>query len=316
MTGYIARRAAWAIVVVAAVWLLTFVLLYLIPSDPARVVAGRRASAEDVERIRQALGLDRSLIDQMAVYLERLVRGDLGHSFAFRQPVLELLLTRLPATLELAVAGLAAQLLIGLPLGVAAATRRAGLGERLSLVVSSLAAATPAFWIGPLLILGLASLPLRDAGIDLLPIGGYEPLSLRHLFLPALTLGIAGAAYYARLLRASLLEELGQDYRVTARAKGLSEGQVLGRHVMRNALNPVVTQAGIDMGLLLGGVVVVENVFGWPGIGRVAVDAVGKGDVPVIMGTVIVGTLFVVAANLAADIVNARLDPRLRTGGG
>jgi peptide/nickel transport system permease protein len=314
MLPYLAGRLSWALGVLILVWLTTFALAYVLPADPARVVAGVRASESDVEQIRRSLGLDRPLLDQMARYADRMLSGDLGYSFSNRRPVLDLILQRLPATVQLALAGLLAQLALGLPLGVLAATRRGRHSDRIVLIFSSLAAAVPAFWLGYLLLLGLAFLPLIHFGFGLFPLAGYDSGDYRYLLLPAITLGIVGSPYYARLMRASLLEELGQQYLTTARAKGLRERRVLWRHAVRNALNPIVAQLGLDMGLLLGGVVVVEQVFHWPGIGRLAVEAVRHGDVPVIMGTVVFATLFIVVANIAADLANARLDPRIRAG--
>jgi peptide/nickel transport system permease protein len=314
MLPYLVGRLSWALGVLILVWLTTFALAYVLPADPARVVAGVRASQADVEQIRRSLGLDRPLLDQMALYTDRMLSGDLGYSFSNRRPVLDVILQRLPATVQLALAGLLAQLALGLPLGVLAATRRGGHSDRIVLVFSSLAAAVPAFWLGYLLLLGFAFLPLIHFGFSLFPLAGYDSGDYRYLLLPAITLGIVGSPYYARLMRASLLEELGQQYLTTARAKGLRERRVLWRHAVRNALNPIVAQLGLDMGLLLGGVVVVEQVFHWPGIGRLAVEAVRHGDVPVIMGTVVFATLFIVVANIAADVANARLDPRIRAG--
>jgi peptide/nickel transport system permease protein len=203
-------------------------------------------------------------------------------------------------------------MVIGLPLGVISATRRGRWADRAATVFSSMSAAMPAFWLGYLLLLLLAFLPALHLGIGVLPIGGYQFLSPAHLFLPALTLGIVSAPYFTRLLRASLLEELGQQYVLVARGKGMSERRVVWSHAMRNALNPVVTEVGLQMGLLLGGVIVVERVFSWPGLGKLAVDSVANGDVPVIMGTVLLATVVIVLANLLADVVNALFDPRIR----
>jgi peptide/nickel transport system permease protein len=314
MAAFLSRRLLWAAAVLAVVWLLTFMLAYVVPGDPARVVAGIRASQADVERIRHALGLDRSLLEQLVLYLERLAGGDFGYSFSQRRPVLELIVQKLPATVQLAAAGLLAQLAIGLPLGIVAALRRRRPLDHVVLAFSSLAAAMPTFWLGYLLLLGLALVPAAHLGFRLFPLGGYGAGDIGHLFLPALTLGIVGSAHYIRLIRTGLLDELSQQYLTVARAKGLTERRAVLRHAVPNALNPVITQVGLDAGLLLSGVVIVERVFAWPGIGKLAVDAVLHGDVPVIMATVLLGTFVVVLANLMADVAQSVLDPRLRMG--
>jgi peptide/nickel transport system permease protein len=297
--------------VLALVWLVTFIITYMLPADPARAFAGIRASQADVARIRQAFGLDQPLVEQMALYAQRLASGDLGFSFTNRRQVLELLSERLPATIHLAFAGLVAQLAIGLPIGVLAAVRRGRPVDRAAAVFSSVTAAMPGFWLGYLLLLWLAFLPTVELGLAIFPLSGSAG-DLRSLFLPALTLGLIGSAYYVRLMRASLIDELRQGYLLTARAKGLSERRVVLRHALRNALSPVVAQLGLDMGILLGGVVVVERVFSWPGIGDLAVEAAMRGDLPVIMGAVLAGAVFIVLANLAADVANALIDPRIR----
>jgi peptide/nickel transport system permease protein len=184
--------------------------------------------------------------------------------------------------------------------------------DRGATIVSIVLVSAPSFWIGLLLIHYLGFLPHQLAGIDVFPIGGYKPLDLRYLILPALTLGFAGAAYYTRLTRVTMIDELHADYVRTARAKGLGEREVTRRHAFRNAVGPILTQIGLDLGFFLGGVVVVEQIFGWPGIGKLAVDAIRTADVPLIMGTVLFATLFIVLANLLVDVLAAMLDPRIR----
>jgi len=310
--GYIARRLVWGVGVLIAVGIVTFILIYILPADPARVIAGPRASADAVARISHQLGLDQPLPVQLATYLGRALTGDLGHSFSQNQDVLPLILSRFPATLELALAGLFVELGIGIPLGLLAATHRDSVYDRGATILSIVLVSAPSFWIGLLLIHYLGFLPHQLAGIDVFPIGGYKPLDLRYLILPALTLGFAGAAYYTRLTRVTMIDELHADYVRTARAKGLIERTVTRRHAFRNAVGPILTQIGLDLGFFLGGVVVVEQIFGWPGVGKLAVDAIRTADVPLIMGTVLFATLCIVLANLFVDVLAAMLDPRIR----
>jgi len=311
MVAYLIRRVLWGLSVLVAVGVLTFLLTYVVPADPARSIAGRNASAADVDRIRHALGLDGSVLEQLAAYFGRVLHGDFGHSFKRDADVLGLIVDHFPATLQLAVAGLAVSMLVGIPLGVRAAAHPGGLGDRLSTVLMSLLVAAPAFWLGYVVLYLFAFLPATRLGIDLFPIGQYKPLDLRYLALPALTLGLGGAGYYARITRTAMLDELGLDYVTTARAKGAREARVLVRHALRTALTPILSQAGLDIGFFLGGVVVIENVFSWPGIGRLAVDAIPSEDLPLLMGTVLFATLVIVASNLAVDVIQARLDPRI-----
>jgi len=310
--GYIARRLVWGVGVLIAVGIVTFILIYILPADPARVIAGPRASADAVARISHQLGLDQPLPVQLATYLGHALSGDLGHSFSQNQDVLPLILSRFPATLQLALAGLFVELGIGIPLGLLAATHRDSAYDRGATILSIVLVSAPSFWIGLLLIHYLGFLPHQLAGIDVFPIGGYKPLDLRYLILPALTLGFAGAAYYTRLTRVTMIDQLHADYVRTARAKGLVERKVTRRHAFRNAVGPILTQIGLDLGFFLGGVVVVEQIFGWPGVGKLAVDAIRTADVPLIMGTVLFATLCIVLANLFVDVLAAMLDPRIR----
>jgi peptide/nickel transport system permease protein len=309
---YILRRLGWSLVVLFAIAVLTFFVTYILPADPARMIAGIRATPEDVERIRHSLGLDQPFPVQLGSYLSRLVQGDFGHSYIQNRDVLSLVLERFPATLQLAVAGLFIALAIGLPLGVFAATHKGSSSDRLSTVFATILVSAPSFLVGYLLLNFLAFQPEMLAHIAIFPIGGYKPLDLRYLFLPALTLGFGAAAYYTRLTRTAMIDELSRDYVQTARAKGLGERVVLWRHTFRNAFGPVLSQVGLDFGFFLGGVVVVERIFSWPGIGKLAVDSIVTADVPLILGTVLFGTLCVVMANLAVDIVQVLIDPRIR----
>jgi peptide/nickel transport system permease protein len=312
MGTYIARRLGWAVVVLFAIAMATFVVTYILPADPARMIAGVRATPDDVARIRHALGLDEPFLVQLGRYLGRLVQGDFGHSYIQNRAVLSLVLERFPATIQLAVAGMAVALLIGLPLGVHAATHRGTWSDRAATLFTTVLVAAPSFLVGYLLLNFLAFQPQVLAHVEIFPIGGYRPFDLRYLFLPALTLGMAAAAYYTRLTRTAMIDQLSRDYLQTARAKGMSDRTIRWRHAFRNALGPVLSQIGLDLGFFLGGVVVVERVFSWPGIGKHAVDSIVTADVPLILGTVLFGTLCVVLANLAVDAIQVLIDPRIR----
>ena len=312
MIRFLGTRLVWGLVVLFTVAVITFVLTYIVPADPARAIVGIRGSADDVARTRAALGLDQPFIVQLVGYLARTSQGDLGHSYHHRVDVLPLILSRVPATAQLAVAGISLSLLIGVPLGVIAARRRGTGWDRAATILSGVLVSVPAFWLGYLLIDLLAFRPLMAFDRAIFPIGGYEPWDLRYLALPALTIGATGAAYYTRLTRSAMLDELHQDYVRTARAKGLHDRRVTWRHAFRNSLPPLLTQLGLDLGFFLGGVVVVEQVFSWPGVGRLAVDSITNTDVPLIMGTVLFGTFCIVMANLLVDVVIALMDPRIR----
>jgi peptide/nickel transport system permease protein len=309
---YILRRLGWAVVVLLAIAVLTFFVTYILPADPARMIAGIRATPEDVDRIRHALGLDQPFLVQLGSYLGRLVQGDFGHSYIQNRDVLSLVLERFPATLQLALAGLFVALAIGLPLGVYAATHRGTSSDRASTLITTILVSAPSFLVGYLLLNFLAFQPQILAHIDIFPIGGYKPFDIRYLALPALTLGFAAAAYYTRLTRTAMIDQLSRDYLQTARAKGLRPRRILWRHAFRNAFGPVLSQIGLDLGFFLGGVVVVERIFSWPGIGKLAVDSIVTADVPLILGTVLFGTVCVVLANLAVDIIQVVVDPRVR----
>jgi peptide/nickel transport system permease protein len=309
---FILRRLGWSVVVLFAIALATFVVTFVLPADPARMIAGIRATPDDVARIRHALGLDEPFFVQLARYLGRVVQGDFGQSYIQNRAVLPLVLERFPATLQLALSGMAVALLIGLPLGVHAATHRGSWTDRAATLFTTVLVSAPSFLVGYLLLNFLAFQPQVIAHVEIFPIGGYKPFDVRYLALPAITLGFAAAAYYTRLTRTAMIDQLSRDYLQTARAKGLTERTIHWRHAFRNALGPVLSQVGLDLGFFLGGVVVVERVFSWPGIGKLAVDSIVTADVPLILGTVLFGTLCVVLANLAVDVIQVIVDPRLR----
>ena len=306
MGAYLVRRMVQAVVILLGVTLITFALLYALPADPARMIAGRSATVETVARIRTELGLDRPLPVQYARYLGRLVRGDLGRSYAQKVQVADLLRSRLAATFWLMVGGITFELLIGLPAGMLAGLRRRSGVDRSVMVGAFLGVSAPQFVVGLFLLYWLAY------RWGLFPLGGYG--SPAHLVLPAFALGIAGGGWYARVMRSAMLDVIHQDYVRTARAKGLNEPTVVLKHALRNALLPVVSMVGLDIGTFMGGVVVVESVFSWPGIGQLAWQAIQIVDIPVIMGVVVVSALAIITGNLLADLVYPLLDPKIRYG--
>jgi peptide/nickel transport system permease protein len=303
---YLVGRLAWALVILFGTTSITFAIAYIVPGDPARVVAGPRADAATVAMVRRELALDLPLTTQYGRYLGRLLRGDLGRSYATRQPVATMLGRRLPATATLAGAALAVAVTIGLVLGLLTALKPGGLADRAALVASLALLSAPVFWLG---MLALYYVGYRWR---LLPLGGAG--GLRHLVLPAAVLGIGTGVYYGRLLHTSMVNVLAQDYVRAARARGIGWGRVLAVHALRNASLPLITVIGLDAAALMNGVVLTETVFHWPGIGRLAFDAVLALDVPVIMGTVLLSATLVVAANLVVDLVYVLVDPRIRLG--
>ncbi len=304
MTRYVIRRLLGMAAVIFSIFTITFVLAYLVPADPARAVAGPKATPETLAHIRQNLGLDRPLYVQYAHYLARVLRGDLGTSYRQRLPVASILMRRLPATAELALAGILMELLLGIPVGIISAIRQRSVFDRAAMLLALFGVAAPPFW------LGLVLLYVFGFRLHLLPLGG--PGGLDHLILPAITLGLAGAAWYGRMLRSSMLDILNADYVRTARAKGLPERAVLLRHVLRNAIQPIVTMVGMDLGYYLGGLVLVEAVFSWPGIGHEMWRAIKDLDIPIVLGTVTFAAFAIVAMNLIVDLLYAVIDPRVR----
>ena len=303
MIGYLSRRLAASALILIGVTMVTFALAFLMPADPVRQIAGRNASPQTVESIRHQLGLDRPVPMQYATYLGHLAQGDLGHSYIQKTDVGELIMSRLPATLLLMLGAIFFELAIGIPLGTFAAARR-GKADRAIMIFAFAGVSTPQFVVGLVLLYLLAYL----AGW--FPMSGYGGLS--HLILPALTLGIGGGGWYARILRSSLVEVLRQDYIRTARAKGLSERTIVITHALRNALLPIVAMIGLDIGTFMGGAVVVESVYGWPGIGQLAWQAIQRIDIPIIMGVTLVAAVAIVLGNLMADLVTPLIDPRIR----
>lgn len=306
MTEYVIRRILSIILVVFVIFTFTFALTYLIPADPARAIAGPRARPETLALIRQDLGLDQPVHVQYLHYLSQVMRGDLGTSYRQRLPVTEILLHRLPATIKLAFAGVLFELLLGIPIGIVSAVRQRSIWDRAFMLLALFGVAMPSFW------LGLVLLYVFGYRIPIFPLGGTGGVS--HLILPAITLGLAGAAWYARMLRSSMLDILNADYVRTARAKGLSEKMVMMKHALRNAIQPVVTMVGMDFGYFLGGIVLVEAVFSWPGIGYEMWRAIGNMDIPVILGTITFAAVAIVVMNFVVDIFYSVIDPRVGLG--
>jgi peptide/nickel transport system permease protein len=304
MLTYLARRVLASIAILLGVSIVTFFLTYTIPADPVAMIAGRTSTPEVREQIRRQLGLDRPLHEQYASYLARLVQGDMGKSYARKSDVAPLIASRLPPTLLLMLGAILAELLIGLPAGIFAATRRGRFADKLAMTLSFLTVSTPQFVVGLTLLYVFAYL------VSWFPLGGYGSLS--HLVLPALTLGLAGGGWYSRMMRSSMIEVLRQDYIRTARAKGMPEWRVTLVHGFRNAVLPIIAMIGLDIGIFMSGVVVVENVFGWPGIGQLMWQAIQSLDIPIIMGITTVAAVFIVMGNLLADLLAPLIDPRIR----
>lgn len=299
-------RLLSAMVVVAGVSVLVFLLIHLVPGDPVEVMLGEGARPADRAELERALGLHQPVTAQLADYFSGLVRGDLGDSLHSRQPVAEVIAGRLPATVVLALAALAVALALAVPLGLIAAVRPDSAWDSGAMTFSMVGVSIPNFVLGPLLIL------LFSVHLGWLPVSGWEgPASL---VLPAVTLGTAMAAILSRMVRSALLDVLGEDYIRTARAKGLDELTIVVRHGLRNAALPVITVVGLQLGTLLGGAVITETVFAWPGIGQLTVEAIQRRDYPVLQGCILVISLAYVVINTLTDLAYGVLDPRVRIG--
>jgi peptide/nickel transport system permease protein len=318
MLRYVVRRVLWGAFMLLVVSGLTFVIFYAFPSaDPAALRAGRQATPELIAQIRHSLGLDRPLYVQYGRFLKGLVlHFDLGYSYQNEASVRSELFARLPATISLTLGAFVVWMLAAIPVGVVSAIRRRSVLDRALMSGALIAISAPVYW------LGLLALFAFSQGIGLLPFlpgaGSYTPLTVdawrwfTSLLLPWIVLAAAFAAFYARMVRGNLIDVLGEDYIRTARAKGLPERDVVYKHALRSALTPLVTMAGLDLGILLGGAILTETVFNIPGVGRYAYDAIVNADLPAIQGTVLLGAVFIVTANIVVDILYAFLDPRVR----
>ncbi|HEY7430830.1 MAG TPA: ABC transporter permease [Streptosporangiaceae bacterium] len=314
---FLIRRILLGVLVLWVISVAVFALFFVAPHDPARLLAGKEATPQTVALISARLGLDKPAIVQYGDFMSRLLHGNLGYSYYNSEPVSSLIASRLQVSVSLALGAAVLWLLIGVSAGVLAATRPRSLGDRLVTSCSLFFYSMPVFLLGVLLLYFLF-FRLWTAGVHLFPGSGYVPFTAspvqwaRYLFLPWLTIALGAAATYSRLTRSGLLEVFSQGYMRTARAKGLSGTRVLYVHGLRSALTPIVTQAGIDLGIILGGVVIAENIFGLPGLGALAVQSITTQDLPVIIGIVLLSSLFVVVANIVVDVLYTVLDPRVR----
>ena len=304
MLQYVIKRLLSTLPVLFGISLLLFFMLRMLPGDPAQVLAGQMASPEDIQLIRHQLGLDRPIFVQYGIFLGRLVKFDLGRSARTQSPVIKEIWARLPNTMMLAVVAITLACLFGIPAGIISASRPYTWIDYLFTSMSLFGISMPVFWLGLMLVV-IFSIVLRW-----LPAGGTG--SWKHIVLPSFTLAAFVVAFITRMTRASMMEALSQDYTTTARSKGLKEQVVIVKHALKNALIPIITVVGLQFGLLLGGAVLTETVFAWPGIGRLIVDSILARDYPVIQGTILIFGLLYILVNLLVDIMYAFIDPRIR----
>jgi ABC-type dipeptide/oligopeptide/nickel transport system permease component len=340
MVAFIVDRCVRLALVLLAITVVSFLFLHLIPGDPIAIRLGQHANAHQIAFLTHEYGLDQPWWVQLFKYLGALLHGDLGTSIADTQPVAQKLATYFPATVELTFGAMLVAVVVGIPVGVYTAVRRHTFADTFAMSVVLLGVSIPVFWLGWMLVYLLAVLPAR-VGLDLFPISGRISLlyaipphthlivfdallagngraaldALWHLVLPAITLGTIPLAIVAKITRGSMLEVLASDYVRTARAKGLSDGRVVIRHALRNALIPIITVLGLQTGLLLGGAVLTESVFAWPGVGRLAFDAISNRDMPVINGCVLLFATVFVVVNTVVDVLYALANPRIRYAG-
>ena len=304
MGRFLARRLVLTIPVLLGVATLVFSLIHLIPGDPAQAMLGEAAPQADVEELRHRLGLDRPLLEQYGVFLRGLVKGDLGTSLRTGQPVTDQIVERMPATIELAAAAMVVAIAFAMPLGIIAAVRRGTAVDHAAMTLSLAGVSVPNFWLGPLLAIIFA------VELGWLPVSGRGTWA--HLVLPAISLGAALAAILARMTRATMLEELREQYVQAARARGVSRLRAVLRHAFRNSLIPVVTLLGLQFGAVLTGAVITETIFAWPGIGRLLIQSIGFRDYPLVQGCILLIALTYVGVNLLTDMFYGVLDPRIR----
>jgi len=304
MFNYLIKRLFSTIPVLLGISLLLFFMLRLLPGDPAQVLAGQMATPQEIENIRRQLGLDRPIYEQYANYLSRLVRFDLGRSARTQNPVTEEIWARLPNTLLLAVVAISLACLFGIPAGIISAVRPYSWIDYLVTTSALFGMSMPVFWLGLMLVV------LFSVILKWLPAGGTG--SWQHVILPSFTLAAFVVAFIARMTRSTMLETLSQDFTTTARSKGLQERVVIIKHALKNAMIPIITVVGLQFGLLLGGAVLTETVFAWPGLGRLIVDSILARDYPVIQGTILIFGLLYIMVNLIVDLIYAMVDPRIR----
>lgn len=304
MVQYVLKRLLSTIPVLIGISLLLFFMLRMLPGDPAQVLAGQMASREDIETIRKQLGLDKPIVVQYGLFLNRLVRLDLGRSARTQNPVIREVWARLPNTVLLAVSAITLACLFGIPAGILSAVRPYTWIDYLFTSLGLFGISMPVFWLGLMLVV------IFSVHLQWLPAGGTG--SWKHLVLPSFTLAAFVVAFIARMTRASMMEALSQDYTTTARSKGLKENVVILKHALKNALIPIITVVGLQFGLLLGGAVLTETVFAWPGMGRLIVDSILGRDYPMIQGAILIFGLLYILVNLAVDLLYAFIDPRIR----
>ena len=314
MSGYLLRRLLSLVPVVFGVTVLVFLIIHLTPGDPARIMLGAAGRPEDVENLRRELGLDQPIHVQYARWLERAAHGDLGRSSALRRPVLDEVVARFKNTLLLSSAAMLVSFPLGIAIGVLSAVKRGSLIDRVAILLATFGLSLPSFWFGMVLIM-IFTVQLRllpGTGMTS-PIGGGGVVDIaKHMVLPTLALSVIPLAVIARYTRSAMLEVVSQDYVTTARAKGVGERRVIVQHVFRNTLVIIVTMLGLQVGFLLAGAVYVENVFSWPGVGQLLVEAILKRDFPLVQGGVLLVALSYVCINLITDLFYAYLDPRIR----
>lgn len=304
--NFVVSRLLSALVVILGVICIVFLLIHLIPGDPVELMLGEAAMPADREALRSQLGLDQPVHVQLVEYLRNLFALDFGSSLYYRRPIAEILWQRIPATVELALAAMLVAVTIAFPLGTLAAMRKDTVWDQAAMGFSLMGVSIPNIWMGPLLIM------VFSLWLGWFPVSGREGFA--SLVLPAVTLGSALAAILARMVRSTLLEVMNEDYIRTARAKGLSNSRVIVRHALRNALLPVITLLGLQLGTLLGGAVITETVFSWPGVGALAIEAIQRRDYPVVQACVLLISLSYVGVNTLTDVVYAWVDPRIRLG--
>lgn len=305
MHKYILKRILLLIPVLLGVTFIVFSIMYLTPGDPAQLILGEKASPESVAALRTQMGLDKPFIAQYFTFIGKAITGDFGRSYTTNRLVFAEIFQRFPNTLTLAVVGVVLSIAIGIPVGIISATKQYSITDNVSMVVALLGVSMPNFWFGLMLIL------IFSVNLQLLPSGGF--VGLKSLILPAITLGYSSSAIVTRMTRSSMLEVIRQDYIRTARAKGVKEKTVILRHGLKNALIPVITVVGLQFGHLLGGAVLTETVFSWPGVGRLLVDAIRAKDTPMVLASVVfLATAFSIC-NLLVDILYAYVDPRIKS---
>ncbi len=304
MVAYVVRRLLLSVLVLFGVSLVVFSLIHFAPGDPARLLLPDGALEEDVAIVRKALGLDQPLYVQYQVFITQALKGDLGQSLYYKQPALGIILEHLPATMELTFAALAFSLIIAIPMGILSAVRRDTMWDYLGMGLATIGQATPVYWLGLMLILFFA------VQLRWMPASGRGGID--YLILPAVTLGAPLMALVTRLVRSGMLDLLGEDYIRTARAKGVAEWGIVLRHALRNIMIPLVTVVGLQFGALLGGAVITETVFAWPGVGRLVVNAITARDYPLVQAATLLVSGYFVLINLVLDVLYVYLDPRVR----